>query len=64
MGVCITGHAAERIVPRDCVVRNRGADFVIVRYSPRSARRNMALDFDVTRMLKLGGDTKLRDLIY
>jgi hypothetical protein len=37
--------AAERqAVPRDCVARNRGADFVQYLAPPRSARRNKALD--------------------
>ena len=31
-------------VPRDCVARNRGADFVQCLAPPRSARRNKALD--------------------
>ena len=31
-------------VPRDCVARNRGADFVQGLVRPRSARRNKALD--------------------
>ena len=34
----------ELIVPRDCVARNRGADFVQHLAPPRSARRNKALD--------------------
>jgi len=36
--------AGELIVPRDCVARNRGADFVQCHVPPRSARRNKALD--------------------
>ena len=31
-------------VPRDCVARNRGADFVKRLAPPRSARRTKALD--------------------
>jgi hypothetical protein len=34
----------ELAVPRDCVARNRGADFVQCHVPPRSARRNKALD--------------------
>ena len=36
--------APEQDVPRDCVARNRGADFVQCPVPPRSARRNKALD--------------------
>ena len=36
--------SVELLVPRDCVARNRGADFVQCLVPPRSARRNKALD--------------------
>jgi hypothetical protein len=35
---------ADFYVPRDCVARNRGADFVQYLAPSRSARRNKALD--------------------